>query len=96
MLTIYVVSIVVALLLASASNKLPEVVSTNLLWHDGRGISNLLIFAIALFGFGASGATILYFGVVKFNVDSLVFSVPVAVFIILGFVSKREDGYTTK
>lgn len=96
MMTIYICVTVVALLLASASDKLPEVVSTSLLWHDGRGINNLFVFALALFGFGASGVAVLFFQIVEFELDSLVLTIPVAVFIILGFGSKRDDYVATR
>lgn len=93
---IYICVTVVALSLASASDKLPELVSPSLLWHDGRGINKLFIFSMALLGFGASGVAILYFEIVEFALDSLVFTIPVAVFIILGFVSRHEEGYAAR
>lgn len=96
MLTIYIVAIVIALLLAFASDKLPEIVSPSLLWHDGRGVNKIFIVAMAMLGFGVSGATVLHFNIVLFDVDSFVFSIPIAVFIFLGFCSRRDDDYATR
>ncbi len=96
MLIMYIVAIIIAIWLVFESQKIDKVVSPRLIERDMNGVNTLFIFSVALLGFGVSGATVLYFGIVLFDVESFVFSVPVAVFIFLGFCSRRDDGYATR
>lgn len=99
MMTIYTCVTVVALLLGLASDKLHDVVAIRFLRHDERderGRIKLFILSMALLGFGASGCALLFLKIFQFELESLVITIPVAVFIILGFGQRHAGCVTTR